>query len=278
MPKPLVVGQISLSFHVATATVVCELLESLGHEIIIKEAPHEDLYEMLGNGEIDLLVSSWLPASHQKYIVPFEDQLSKHAVIYHPYCIWGISERAPSHIQSVVDLAKPEVARLFRKRIQGINPGAGISRFSRQMIDQYELKHQGFYFENGSLEDCVNAYIDAEKSGEFAVIPLWHPQWLHQDYALRELYDPIGLLGGKDSATLLLRKDAHHKINTGGFRLIDNMTIGNTEVSKLDHSITNGDASPRDVARAWISRHNESVSDWIDEPKAMYSNSSASSE
>ncbi len=263
MPKPLVVGQIALSFHIATASVVCELLESLGHEVTIKEAPHEDLYEMLGKGEIDLLVSAWLPASHEKYIAPFEDQLSKHAVIYNPYCIWGISERAPSHIQSVADLSNPDVAKLFRKRIQGINPGAGISRFSRQMIDEYELKHQGFHFENGSLEDCANAYIDAEKAGEFAIIPLWHPQWLHQDYALRELKDPKGLLGGKDSATLLLRKDAHHKINASGFRLIDNMTLGNAAVSKLDHDVVHSGRSPRSVARTWINANKGRVDGWL---------------
>lgn len=252
MTEPLVVGQIALSFHIATSAVVCELLERLGHDVVVKQASHEDLYEMLGKGEIDLLVSSWLPASHEKYIKEYQDQLAKLAVLYNPYCIWGISERAPSHIQSVEDLSKPEVAELFRKRIQGINPGAGISRFSRQMIDDYDLERQGFYFENGTLEDCANAFLDAEKAGEFAIIPLWHPQWLHQNNSLRELKDPKKLLGGHDDATLLLRRDAEHKVNTQGRKMLESLRIGNKTLSNLDYEICVEGKKPIEAARCWI--------------------------
>ena len=145
---------------------------------------------MLGAGEVDLVCSAWLPDSHGAYNVPFEDDLIKLGLIYRPYCIWGIPTTAPTEITSVADLAKPEVTALFRKRIQGINPGAGISRFSHQMIMDYGLADLGFHFENGSVEDCTGAALDAVAKGELAVVPLWHPQWLHQELELRELADP----------------------------------------------------------------------------------------
>lgn len=263
MSTPLVVGQIALSFHKAAAAVLCELLTKTGHEVDVKEAPHEDMYAMQKAGDVDLVVSAWLPASHGTYIEPYADEVLKLSVIYNPYCIWGISDRAPQHIRSVADLADPQVATLFRKRIQGIGPGAGISRFSRQMVRDYQLDTQGFHFENGSLDECTSAYLDAEASGELAIVPLWHPQWLHGQSKLRELEDPLGLLGGRDDATLVLRKDAAHKLNAQGRALLDRMHLGNETVSRLDREICIGGCDPSDVARSWINAHPDLCETWI---------------
>lgn len=263
MLAPLVLGQISLSFHRAAAAVVAELLRELGHDVVFRDAPHEDMYALLQNREVDLVCSAWLPASHGKYIQPFEDQLEQLAVIYTPYCIWGIPSHAPTAIQSIADLAKPEIANLFRKRIQGINPGAGISRFSRMMVDEYGLAAQGFHFENGTLDDCTTAYLTAEQSDEFAIVPLWHPQWLHTETNLRELADPKGLLGGQDDATLVIRKDAKPKLDARALAMLRRINLGNTTVSKLDRDICVDATEPATSARRWITKNREICDVWI---------------
>jgi len=263
MAEPLILGQVGLSFHTAAAAVLAEVLEDLGHTIEIREAPHEDMFAMLGKGEVDLVCSAWLPASHGGYIAPFEDQLHKLAVIYTPYCIWGISADAPADIQSVEDLAKPEIAAKFRKLIQGITPGAGISRFSRQMIVDYELEQHGFHFENGTVDDCCGAYLDATKAGELAIVPLWHPQWLHTEADLRELTDPKGLLGGQDDATMVLRKDATKKVNTVGLQFLRHVSLGNAVVSELDQAICREGLTARDAAKRWIGENSATVDAWL---------------
>ncbi|KIN75656.1 putative substrate-binding transporter protein [Sulfitobacter mediterraneus KCTC 32188] len=245
-------GQIGLSFHKAAGAVIAAQLERLGHNVLLREAPHEDMFRMLGEGEVDLVCSAWLPDSHGAYIAPFEDELTKLGVIYRPYCIWGIPDSAPAEIASVTDLAEPEIAALFRKRIQGINPGAGISRFSRQMVADYGLSDLGFHFENGTVEDCTGAALDAVDKGELAVVPLWHPQWLHQELDLRELDDPLGLLGGQDDATLVLRRDAVPKLNGEGLAYLQTVNLGNDAVSQLDHLVCREGRSFTDAAQAWL--------------------------
>ncbi|AHD11909.1 glycine betaine ABC transporter substrate-binding protein [Phaeobacter gallaeciensis] len=262
MSKPLVVGQIALSFHKAAAAVLCELLTRTGHVIEVKEAPHEDMYAMQKAGDVDLVVSAWLPASHGTYIEPYADELQKLSVMYHPYCIWGISDRAPETIRSVSDLAKPQVAALFRKRIQGIGSGAGISRFSRRMVRDYQLDAQGFHFENGTLEDCTSAYLETETEGDLAIVPLWHPQWLNSQSNLRELEDPLGLLGGQDEATLVLRRDAAHKLNSQGRALLERIQLGNDLVSQLDREICCNGKTPREAALAWIDANHAQWKAW----------------
>jgi len=263
MAKPLIVGQIDLSFHKAAAAVLCELLEQTGHAVVLKTAPHERMYEMQQAGEVDLVVSAWLPASHGRYIAPYADELLQLAGIYHPYCIWGISDRAPAQIRSIRDLADPQVAALFRKRIQGIGAGAGISRFSRRIIAEYGLDVQGFHFENGTLAECTSAFLEAEASGALAVVPLWHPQWLHEQSALRPLSDPLGLLGGQDRATLVLRRDAALKLTAQGRALLDAMQLGNDTVSRLDREICVDGRTPKEAARAWCAANEALWRGWI---------------
>lgn len=252
MRDTIILGQVGLSFHKAAGAVIAVQLERLGHNVLLRETPHEDMFRMLGEGEVDLVCSAWLPDSHGAYIAPFEDDLIKLGVIYRPYCIWGIPDTAPAEIASVTDLAKPEIAALFRKRIQGINPGAGISRFSRQMVVDYGLADLGFHFENGTVEDCTDAALDAVNTGELAVVPLWHPQWLHQELELRELDDPLGLLGGQDDATLVLRRDAVPKLNGESVAYLQTVNLGNDAVSQLDHLVCREGLSFTDAAQAWL--------------------------
>lgn len=115
--------------------VLAEVLTDLGHQVEVREAPHEEMFRMQRNGEVDLLCSAWLPASHQVYLDPYKSDVLRLGVVYTPYCLWGIPEDASDEVRSVQDLANPNITKLFRKGIQGINPDAGISRFSRQMVD-----------------------------------------------------------------------------------------------------------------------------------------------
>ena len=263
MTQPLSVGQIALSFHAAAAAIVIELLEQLGHTIELHDAPHADMFAMQQAGKVDLVVSAWLPDSHEVYVKPYVNELEKLAVIYEPYCIWGVSDSAPDSIQSVSDLAKPEVAAQFRKLIQGIAPGAGISRFSRAMVDDYDLAAQGFHFENGTLDDCAQAYMDATAAGDLAIVPLWHPQWLHTEYKLRALKDPKGMLGGQDDATLVLRKDAMSKVSPQGLSMLRKIYLGNAVVSELDALICRQGYRPRDAANHWIKNNPTRVQEWL---------------
>lgn len=265
MGKPLVIGQISLSFHTAAAAVVAELLEQLGHNTVLREAPHEAMYGLLQAGEVDLVVSAWLPDSHGVYLAPLRNEIEYLSVIYEPYCLWGIPADAPKEIISVSDLARPEIAAMFRKRIQGIAPGAGISRFSRQMVDIYGLAEHGFHFENGTLDDCTSAYLDAMAAGSLSIMPLWHPQWVHTECPPRELIDPKGLLGGQDNATLVLRKDALDKISPQGLNMLRKIYLGNETMSGLDHDICRKGMTPKEAARAYLTREPELVRNWLNE-------------
>nr|WP_204378043.1 glycine betaine ABC transporter substrate-binding protein [Chromobacterium sphagni] len=154
---------IDLSFHHASAAAVAAMLEKHGVAVSEWRVPHERAFELLASGEGDLLCCAWLPGSHGRYLAPMADEVEKLAVLYTPYALWAVPGYVPAEsVAEIADLKKPEVAARMLKKIQGINPGAGISRFSREIIAHYGLEQAGYHFENGSQEDCARAF---EKRG-----------------------------------------------------------------------------------------------------------------
>ena len=233
--QPIRVGHIDLSFHDAAAREVERVLTARCLTVERSTAPHEEMYRRMGRGEVDVLVSAWLPTSHGRYLAPFEDEVLKVTVLYEPYCIWGVPDYVPEDdVAEIADLLKPPALQRMERLIQGINPGAGISRFSESIVQQYGLDEQGYVFRTGTEAQCFGRFTQAVADGRWVVIPLWHPQWLHHRYRIRELRDPKQLLGGKDQATLIVRRDAAQRIGVAAIGELEAMHLGNARVSELD--------------------------------------------
>jgi len=250
MSADITIVTIDLSFHRAATGIVRATLED--HGVTTREvlAPHEAAFEVLRRGEADLLCSAWLPGSHGMYLSPMVDEIVKLTVLYRPYPLWGVPDYVPTEmVQSIWDLARPDVVKRMRRRVQGIGPGAGISRFSRTIIAEYGLARHGYHFENGTLEECVGAYEAAVEAGEWAVVPLWQPQFLHETHHIRTLDDPLGLLGGVDEATLIARNDRLDKFPPAAIEALRRLRPGNGMVSTLDYLISRGKRTPVQAAR-----------------------------
>jgi probable HAF family extracellular repeat protein len=65
--RPIVLGQVTLSFYAVTGAVVHEVLERLGHSVEVRQGPHEEMFPLLGQGAIDLMAAVWLPEGHAAY-------------------------------------------------------------------------------------------------------------------------------------------------------------------------------------------------------------------
>lgn len=248
-------GVTDLSFHRATGAAVAHVLQAMGFAVERSYALHEANFEAMRAGAVDMIASAWIPFSHGVYkerveqVVPTRE-LGLH---YEPYALWGVPEYVPaSAVASVEDLLKPEVRTKMTPLIQGIGPGAGITRFSIRMMDEYGLKAAGYVFRTGTQKECFDAFEGAVRDQRWAVVPLWHPQFLHNRYTIRELADPKGLLGGRDRAVLLARTDRLSQFSPRELAALDAIVLSNAIVSRLDDFI-NTDGLDADAAfRRWL--------------------------
>ncbi|MBB3194760.1 glycine betaine ABC transporter substrate-binding protein [Roseateles terrae] len=264
---PLRLGVIDLSFHRATAAVVTALLEQLGHPVERHYALHEACFDLLRSGAVDMVASAWLNASHGVYRARVEEVVATRALglHYQPYAFWGVPAHVPaSQVGSVQDLLLPEVRARMHPVIQGIGPGAGISRFSRKAMEVYRLEEAGYRFETGTEEDCFKAFEQAVAEQQWRVVPLWHPQFLHAQHVIRELKEPQQLFGGVDRAVLLAREDRLRALPDGTVQALDRLRLSNGIVSGLDHAISREGLSPDEAAARWMREHPERWRLWVD--------------
>lgn len=253
--QPIRLGHIDLSFHAASAGVIQAILERHGHLVTLHAAPHEKMFALLQAGQVDLVCSAWLPASHGAYLAPSVDDVEKLTVLYEPYCLWGVPDYVPeAMVASVADLLKPDVAGRMDKTIDGINPGAGISRFSAAMIDAYGLRAAGYRFEPGSETSAFAKFEGAVAQQRWLVIPLWSPQYLHHDYRIRALAEPLGMLGGRDEATLVARKAILPHIAGGALDALRRLHLGNRVVTDLEYAVRVEGLTAQQAARRWLDR------------------------
>ena len=142
----VVLGQVSLSFYAVTGAVVRELLERLGHRVEVHEGPHEQIFPLLGDGQIDLMAAVWLPEGHVAYWARYGAQALEIAKLYEgARFFWAVPSYVPTEeVASIEDLSKPTVTERMTKVIQGIGAGATITTFSQKAVEKYGLAQLGY--------------------------------------------------------------------------------------------------------------------------------------
>lgn len=287
-------GRIDLSFHQVVGEVFAYVLSDrrlfVGtHEappkvsIEVNSAPHSEAFAILQSDGTDVLVG-WFEGSHGKYIEAFRDEIivlgdtrwegiTPTPAIYNPYCIWAVPSYVPETVvPDVPSLADPSVAARFRadegRIIQGINPGAGISRFSQEMIEVYNLAAQGWQFQSGTQADCFGKVTRCIEKQEWIIVPLWHPQYLHAIHDLRALGEPKGLLRPVDEARLVLSKKFLSKLSydqrTALLNVVGRITLGNDAVTMMDKYVHVDQLSYYDAAQRWIQDNQALVDSWFE--------------
>jgi len=259
MLKKISIGVTDLSFHRVTASLVFNVLTNKGFEVKRIYSPHEENFNKLKSGEVDLLASAWLPSSHGIYKSEVEEviPLIELGLHYDPYALWGVPDYIPQEsVDEVSDLLKQNVIKKMKPSIQGINAGAGITRFSLNMMEEYGLNKAGYTFLTGSEEDCLTAFEQAVANHDWLVIPLWKPQFLHFKYNIRELKEPKKLLGSIDRAVLLLREDKKSVFTTEELEVLDSLRFSNDTIAELDYQVCRENQALDIVTLEWLRLNN----------------------
>lgn len=260
MSLKLTLGVTDLSFHRITASLISHVLHNMGFEVECVYSPHQENFKKLKDGEIDLLTSAWLPSSHGMYKSEVEEiePLIELGLHYEPYALWGVPDYVPSEdVAEVGDLVKPDVVKKMKNDIQGINPGAGITRFSIKMMEEYGLNDAGYAFHTGTEEACFSTFEQAVENKEWFIVPLWKPQFLHYRYNIREIKEPKGLLGIVDRAVLLLRESKKELFTKEQLETLDTLRFSNEIIAELDYKVSRENQPIDTVTANWLAAQSQ---------------------
>ena len=163
-------------------------------------------YRGVAQGDLDAMLMSWQPLTHKKFLNKYEGQLVDAGELYSGARL-GLA--VPSYVpedkvETIADLAKPEVQKMLGGRIVGIDPNAGIMGLTEDAQAAYDL--QAYDLEPGTGPKMAKLLGEAIAEKRPIVVTGWTPHWVFGKYDLRFLEDPQDVYGGTESVHAVVRK------------------------------------------------------------------------
>lgn len=185
----------------ASTYVAKEALEQMGYDVEILPVAAAAMWQAVGTGDVDGMVTAWLPVTHADYLERVKDKVEDLGVIVGGAKLgWAV----PTHvtINSITELN--DHADKFNGRIIGIDPGAGLMRLSEDAIKEYNLTNLELI--EGSDATMTAALGSAVDKNEWVVVTAWSPHWMFGTWDLKYLDDPKGVLGDEEQIHAIVRK------------------------------------------------------------------------
>ncbi|MFP4649031.1 MAG: glycine betaine ABC transporter substrate-binding protein [Halorhodospira sp.] len=163
-------------------------------------------YTGLAQGDIDLMLMSWQPTTHEDYLEEYGDEIVDLGTLYEDAQLgWVVPEYLYDEgLTSIEDLKDSEWQDRLDGQIQGIDPGAGITRLSQEAIEEYDLDYELIEASDSAM---TAALTRAARRNEAIVVTGWSPHWKFSAWNLRYLEDPEGALGGAEEIHAMSRED-----------------------------------------------------------------------
>lgn len=188
---------------VAVSHLWAEILEQQGYDVTLEDAEIGVIFASLAGGDsYDLLFDAWLPVTHESYVEEFGDDIDDLGVWYEGAVLTiAVNDDAP--ITSLDELA--DNADVFGNRLVGIDPGAGLTQLTEaEAIPGYGLEDMEFVI--SSTAAMLAELSAADAAGDDIVVTLWRPHWAYDEYDIRDLEDPKGIMGDDEKIHTFARQ------------------------------------------------------------------------
>ncbi|GAA1948987.1 glycine betaine ABC transporter substrate-binding protein [Microbacterium aquimaris] len=233
------------------------ILAEHGYDVELTYADVAPVYAGLAGGDFDLVLDTWLPATHSDYMEEYGDDLDDLGAWNNDAALTiAVNEDAP--IDSLSELA--DNADAFNNEIVGIEPGSGLMRITGDdVVPGYGL--DGMELIESSTPAMLASLQSATDAGENIVVTLWRPHWAYDAFPIKDLEDPEGLLGeaeGIHSVAATSFADDFPEVH----EWISNFEMDSEKLYSLENAMFNeydgDDYGP--VVEEWIAGNQE----WVD--------------
>ncbi|XPV75680.1 MAG: glycine betaine ABC transporter substrate-binding protein [Desulfovibrio sp.] len=186
----------------ATTNLAKAVLEQeMGYEVEILPVAAAAMWQAVGTGDVDAMVSAWLPVTHEGYFKRVADKVENLGPVATGAKLgWAVPKYVT--INSIEEMNAN--ADKFDDRIIGIDPGAGLMAMSEKTMEAYNLDK--FELMEGSGATMTAALKDAIKNNKWVAVTAWSPHWMFGKWDLKYLADPKGTLGGEERIDKIVRK------------------------------------------------------------------------
>ncbi len=152
------------------------------------------------------------------------------------------------------------VSEAVNYTITGIEPGAGISESTHNVLNEYE-NLTGWDIEESSTAGMLALLDEAIKNEKPIVVTGWAPHWKFEDYDLKFLDDPKNVYGGTESIHTLARLNFDRDM-PNVYKILDAF---HWELDDMQVVIAEGEKSSfEEAAENWVMSNEEKVNGWLE--------------
>lgn len=259
--KPVKIGWAAWSDAEFVTKLAAKLIETkLNHKVELVQADVAPLYQGVARGDLDTMMMAWLPQTHADYYAKVKDKVETLGTVYDGAKLgWVVPDYIPAdQIGSIEDLKKEDVQKKLSGTIQGIDPGAGLTRLSEKAVKDYGL--DGYKLQISSEAGMLTTVDRAMRGEKWFVATAWSPHWMFGKHKLRYLDDPKKSLGEAEHVDILARKDfKSDNPKVAAFLSRMNLSIPDLEAAMFAAQETSYDKA----VDKYIQDHPDQVKSWI---------------
>ena len=250
--KELTIGAVQgWTDQTGTAALLKNILERKGYTVKITSlSDNAPVYAGMAKGDIDIMGSAWPERTQKSYMDKYGDKLEDLGT-YYPNAGLFMAVPTYSDVKSIADL--PAKASEFKDRVVGIEPGAGLTKLTKdEAFPDYGLD-KDYKLVLSSTTAMLTELKKATEAKEPIVVTLWKPFWANQSFPVRPLEDPKKAYGDTEGL---------HTLATKGFRkdhpdvaeMIKNFKLTDEQYGTLEDTIVNkfGQGKEDEAVAAWL--------------------------
>lgn len=261
--KPVKIGWAAWSDAEFVTKLAAKIIkDDLGRDVDLVQTDVAPLYQGVSRGDLDLMMMAWLPQTHADYYAKIKDRVETLGTVYDDAKLgWVVPTYIPeSEIASIADLKKESVRDKLKGTIDGIDPGAGLTRLSQEAVKTYGL--DGYKLQISSEAGMLTSVDRAYRNKNWFVATSWSPHWMFGKYELRYIADPEKALGDAEHVDILARKDfAKDNPKVAGFLSRMKLPIDDLQAAMFNAQET----SYEQAVDKYIKEHPDQIKSWLGE-------------
>ncbi|MGO4692612.1 ABC transporter permease/substrate binding protein [Glaciibacter sp. 2TAF33] len=233
------------------------VLEKKGYNVTLEYADAGTVFAGVSTNDYDLVLDGWLPTTHEAYMTQYGDSLVDLGA-WNDDAANTIAVNADAPIDSLDELAAN--ADLFDNRLVGIEPGAGLTDATENaVIPGYGLEKMDFV--TSSTPAMLSELKAALAADENIAVTLWMPHWAYDEFDIKNLKDPQGALGTKETIHSLA-STSFEKDFPALAGWISDFRMDSTMLYSLENVMFNGSTESDDYApivQKWMTENTKYV-------------------
>jgi len=261
--QDITIGHTTWTSNLITTHIVKRVLEQeMDRDVELMQVDPAPLYKGVASGDVDFHTVGWLPSTHSDYYADVNDDVISMGAIYTRARLgWIVPDYVPEdELASIKDLKNDGIREKLDGTVTGIGPGAGLTRLSKQAMDDYGLKDAGYELEISSGAGMTSSLKRAIDNEEWIVVTGWSPHWKFGRWDLRYIDDPKKTLGKFEHVDIIAREGFYQDDpDVGDVLYRMQIPIADVQAAMFDAE----ESSYAEAAQAYLDANADRVDYWV---------------